>query len=178
MNSTISQNRPNFFAYLCGLTIGFVSRFSGNHRHHVRRSTPAMSGRSTSLDSTFISWFDLRDAYHLDPFGFYAGSNKISAPLLFPIIFNVLQPCTRAASRPRGQRVLAALRPCRGLAAPRLCRLAPSRALAAQHPRFAAPRPRRPTRAPRPSHPRRPAPSGSPRRASLRRRDDCEATAL
>jgi hypothetical protein len=127
---------------------------------------------------TFVSWFDLRDAYHLDPFGFYAGSNKISAPLLFPIIFNVLQPCTRAASRPRGQRVLAALRPCRGLAAPRLCRLAPSRALAAQHPRFAAPRPRRPTRAPRPSHPRRPAPSGSPRRASLRRRDDCEATAL
>jgi hypothetical protein len=51
MNSTISQNRPNFFAYLCGLTIGFVSSFSGNHRHHVRRSTPAMSGRSTSLDA-------------------------------------------------------------------------------------------------------------------------------
>ena len=24
---------------------------------------------------TFVSWFDLRDAYHLDPFGFYAGSN-------------------------------------------------------------------------------------------------------
>ena len=24
---------------------------------------------------TFVSWFDLRDAYHLDPFGFRAGSN-------------------------------------------------------------------------------------------------------